>query len=234
MSRSGVIPGKSYAGAVSTYRIQTSKQSLLHLANISSDTPSQQNRDLELYPSDTILKRFLAEGILYADAKLRILPCKAIEGKGKVIHLKLTDIPILPKADIISGLTGAFSKFGTLKGYAIIQQDETSKYPSLQHHISWPSGEYCYAHLVPPTISFFILNIYAPVSTNVERRTFFDNITNLLQQIISGDFSYDMHRDIALGTVPELLHNGLGCSMTTPTIACYTTIWTLRQPFNDR
>lgn len=53
---------------------------------------------------------------------------------------------------------------------------------------------------------FYILNIYAPASSNTERRQFFEHLTNMLHQlcqtldlsrmIISGDFNYDYHRDI--------------------------------------
>lgn len=57
---------------------------------------------------------------------------------------------------------------------------------------------------------FYILNVYAPASSNNERRVFFENVYNMLldltdsvptgRLIISGDFNYDYHRDIVPGT----------------------------------
>jgi hypothetical protein len=112
----------------------------------------RQNRYFVLYPSQSILPKFLVEGIYYEDAKTRILPCKAIEGQGKIIRLNLSDIPIVEKAEIISKLTESSSKFGTLldlglthestmgwfmgSGYAIIQQDDKHSYPTRHHKTS--------------------------------------------------------------------------------------------------
>lgn len=56
---------------------------------------------------------------------------------------------------------------------------------------------------------FYILNLYAPASSNAERRSFFESLLELIYQlhdsidihrlIISGDFNYDYGRDIANG-----------------------------------
>jgi hypothetical protein len=121
----------------------------------------RQNRYFVLYPSQSILPKFLVEGIYYEDAKTRILPCKAIEGQGKIIRLNLSDIPIIEKAEIISKLTESLSTFGTLldlgltyestmgwfmgSGYAIIQQDDNGSYPTLHHKITLSRDEYCFA-----------------------------------------------------------------------------------------
>ncbi|GAA5799979.1 hypothetical protein HPULCUR_005400 [Helicostylum pulchrum] len=65
--------------------------------------------------------------------------------------------------------------------------------------ISHPHGFYA---------PYFILNVYAPATSNVQRREFFDSICSMFYQlyasdtislhrlIISGDFNYDYNRDI--------------------------------------
>ncbi|KAI9324816.1 hypothetical protein BD770DRAFT_450215 [Pilaira anomala] len=55
--------------------------------------PSQ--RVLELYPKDEIKNKFTNEEILYDKLNIRLLPCKALEGKGKVVQVKLSDIPLI-------------------------------------------------------------------------------------------------------------------------------------------
>ncbi|CAO3600988.1 unnamed protein product [Absidia cylindrospora] len=219
--RSGVIQGKSYAGAV-TQRLYTEKRSMIHstedTTTVTSSTtvnkvkilrtvicrharssncffldiskgPSFTDeqylklisaqyegaskfygtkfvgkkgaRYLELYPTPEILEKFKTEGLLITDAKLRILPVKAIEGKGTVIQLNLTDLPIMATDSLLTKLKQALSKFGTIldiglhhestmgwfmgSGYAVLQQDDKKTYPTLHHHITMGDDDYCYA-----------------------------------------------------------------------------------------
>ncbi|KAI8063731.1 uncharacterized protein B0P05DRAFT_444901, partial [Gilbertella persicaria] len=101
-------------------------------------------------------------GIVYEEANIRLLPCKALEGEGKVIQLNLSDIPFLPKDDILSGLTQTLQHYGTVldvglkydatwrvfmgAGYALIQQTPEKSYPQLSHTLTWEEGGYfCHA-----------------------------------------------------------------------------------------
>lgn len=121
-----------------------------------------QQRYIEIYPGKTILHKFETEGVHYEKQKIRLLPCKAIEGNGKVIQISLTDIPYLPDNEITDGLKEALGHFGHIldiglhqesidgwfmgTGYAVIQQDENTQYPELHHTIPWgDSGEFCHA-----------------------------------------------------------------------------------------
>jgi hypothetical protein len=122
-----------------------------------------QQRYIEIYPRDSIIDKFVTEGVQYEDQKVRLLPCKAIAGAGKVIQISLLDIPyISDDKELEKGLEKALGRFGTIldigfnhesldgwfmgSGYAVIQQDETSEYPELHHTIPWgDNGEYCHA-----------------------------------------------------------------------------------------
>ncbi|KAK4511165.1 uncharacterized protein ATC70_012378 [Mucor velutinosus] len=71
-------------------------------------------RYIEVYPNNEIVDRFVTEGILYESeqSKIRLFPCKAIDGEGKLIQLSLTDIPFLPQAQLLEELSKALGIFG--------------------------------------------------------------------------------------------------------------------------
>ncbi|KAK4517427.1 uncharacterized protein ATC70_000762 [Mucor velutinosus] len=124
-------------------------------------------RYIEVYPNNEIVDRFVTEGILYESeqSKIRLFPCKAIGGEGKLIQLSLTDIPFLPQAQLLEELSKALGIFektldlglnyeqsmgwfmGT--GYAILQQLPGVNYPALHHSITWKTvseaEEFCHA-----------------------------------------------------------------------------------------
>lgn len=60
------------------------------------------------------MNKFVLEGVFYEEKKVRLFPCKAIEGSGKVIPITLSDILFLPKEDIVVGLGNALSHFGNV------------------------------------------------------------------------------------------------------------------------
>ncbi|GAN11248.1 hypothetical protein MAM1_0515d10807 [Mucor ambiguus] len=124
-------------------------------------------RYIEVYPSDDILDRFVTEGVLYdfKQSKIQLFPCKAVDGEGKLIQLSLTDIPFLPKDQLLEELSKALGTFGKVldlglnyeqymgwfmgTGYAILQQLPDVNYPTLHHSITWKTAtgaeEFCHA-----------------------------------------------------------------------------------------
>lgn len=123
--------------------------------------PSHQ-RYVEIYANQQIEQRFRQEGIPYAHHHVRLLPCKAVDGTGKVIQINLTEIPFLPDQELKKGISDALSHFENIldiglkyestqgwfmgTGYAVIQQDAENSYPELHHSSPWEEqGEVMYA-----------------------------------------------------------------------------------------
>ncbi|CEP14001.1 hypothetical protein [Parasitella parasitica] len=94
-----------------------------------------------------IVNRFVTEGVLYLSdhSKIQLFPCKAVDGEGKLIQLSLTDIPSLPRAQLLEDLSKALGTFGIEQsmglfmgtGYAILQQSSNVSYPILHHSNTW-------------------------------------------------------------------------------------------------
>ncbi|CEP15119.1 hypothetical protein [Parasitella parasitica] len=121
-------------------------------------------RYIEIYPSDEIRDTFVQNGLTYTtgNSQIRLLPCAAIDGKGSVIHVNLTDIPFMAKAKLLQSLPEIMSKYGQVldfgvkldqqygfmlgSGYATIQQLPNEVYSKLSHTIPWNTGnDHCHA-----------------------------------------------------------------------------------------
>jgi hypothetical protein len=98
-------------------------------------------------------------GLVFEDAKLRILPSEAIDAKAKIINLELSHLPMLPKIEVLAGLKQSLEVFGKIldigivtesstgffmgSGYAVLNvyQDESTpvvkKFHDLSHQLSW-------------------------------------------------------------------------------------------------
>ncbi|KAI8084180.1 uncharacterized protein B0P05DRAFT_466575 [Gilbertella persicaria] len=99
------------------------------------------------------------KGINFSEAKLQVLPCKAITDQSQVITLKLTHLPMLTSKEVLSGLNTSLAIFGNILDigitteqatglfmgscYAVLdiyQPDNTptsKKFQKLSHQISW-------------------------------------------------------------------------------------------------
>jgi hypothetical protein len=125
-----------------------------------------KERYLEVYPVPEIITSFTTQGVYYENSKLRLLPCKALEGEGEVVQLNLSEIPPLGNDKITSELQIALSKLGHIMdfglkyepargfftglGYAIIQRPKENNFKKLEHIVSFQgNNELRYACLVP-------------------------------------------------------------------------------------
>ncbi|KAG1306890.1 hypothetical protein G6F64_007242 [Rhizopus arrhizus] len=126
-------------------------------------------RYIEVYPKQEILDTFLKEGLYYEDQKIRLLPCKAIDGEGSVIQINLSDIPCLDEDELLVHLTSTLEKFGKVldlglkrenqwgffmgAGYAVIQQETNKTYPKLSHTLTFATDENFFCHATFPNMA---------------------------------------------------------------------------------
>ncbi|KAG1506010.1 hypothetical protein G6F47_010929 [Rhizopus delemar] len=116
----------------------------------------------EVNPVPEIVPKFITESIFYEKLNVRLLPCKALEGEGQVIHLDLSDISFLPHPIILVDLKTTLENYGKVldvglkydstwrvfmgAGYAVIQQDPYTEYAKLTHSLTWKEdGCFCHA-----------------------------------------------------------------------------------------
>lgn len=116
---------------------------------------------LEAYCETSAHRQDLQEkGVVYQDIKLRLLPCPALEDGVTVIKVSLSDLPMLPRAQVLAGLTTSLSPFGRVvdvgittepttgvfmgSGYANIHiptgnpdEQQPVQFAALAHTISW-------------------------------------------------------------------------------------------------
>ncbi|KAG1146149.1 hypothetical protein G6F37_012022 [Rhizopus arrhizus] len=126
-------------------------------------------RYIEVYPKQEIFDTFLKEGLYYEDQKIRLLPCKAIDGEGSVIQINLSDIPCLDEEELLVHLTSTLEKFCKVldlglkrenqcgffmgAGYAVIQQESTKSYPKLSQTLTFATDENFYCHATFPNMA---------------------------------------------------------------------------------
>ncbi|KAI8067282.1 hypothetical protein BDF21DRAFT_345540, partial [Thamnidium elegans] len=65
-------------------------------------------------PKDEILEKIFTDGILYEHLNIHLLPCKALEGKGKSIQVNLLVIPLIENREILSNLRETTSHLGDI------------------------------------------------------------------------------------------------------------------------
>jgi hypothetical protein len=117
-------------------------------------------RYLEVYIMEEEDTNSIAKnGIVFQDAKLRILPSRAIDENAKIINLKLSNLPMLPRQSVTAGLEQSLKIFGKVldlginterntglfmgSGYAVldVHQNESTpveaKFLELSHQLSW-------------------------------------------------------------------------------------------------
>jgi hypothetical protein len=121
-----------------------------------------KERYLEVYPVPDIITSFTTQGVYYENPRLRLLPCKALEGEGEVVQLNLSELPPLGEDRITSELSEVLTKFGNIMdfglkyessrgfftglGYAVIQRPKANSFNKLEHIIYFNGGkEFCYA-----------------------------------------------------------------------------------------
>lgn len=117
-------------------------------------------RYLEVYVTDdNDVNDIKKNGITFPDAKIQVLPCRAINALSEIIKLKLTHLPMFVPNEVLAGLTKSLEMFGNIidigiatenttgffmgSGYAVIDTYQAndvppeSKYQPLSHQISW-------------------------------------------------------------------------------------------------
>jgi hypothetical protein len=119
-------------------------------------------RYMELYPHDSILKQFAEQEVAYQDEKIRLIPCKSLEGAGKVVQVNLSDIPLIGTAEVLKTTRETMNHFGEIldiglnyeadmgwfmgSEYVILQQSPEKTYPTLHYTIPWgETNENCHA-----------------------------------------------------------------------------------------
>ncbi|KAI9356640.1 hypothetical protein BD770DRAFT_308350, partial [Pilaira anomala] len=121
-----------------------------------------KDRYIEVHPDTSIVDTFITKGVSYGKSKLRLLPCKALEGEGEVVHLNLPDLPFLSHIELRSELLKALSIFGEVKdiglkfepvrgffmggGYAVLHRPKNHNFKTLTHNIFLAGcDEFCHA-----------------------------------------------------------------------------------------
>lgn len=129
-----------------------------------SDGP---RRYLEVYikpEEDT--NDLINRGLTLPESKLTVIPSASIGENSKIIHLKLSHIPLLPQTDVHAGLEKSLAIFGKILDigiscfpdtkifmgtvYAVIDvyQDENTpqdkKFQELSHQINWCEDDDCF------------------------------------------------------------------------------------------
>lgn len=98
-------------------------------------------------------------GLIFPSANLKVYPCSSLNDSAKVVNIKLSHLPLLPKKEVLDGLQRSLQVFGEIMdlsittepaigffmgaGYAVlnIQQEvnvaERKIFQALSHQISW-------------------------------------------------------------------------------------------------
>lgn len=127
----------------------------VYACNILRDGSTQY---LELYIEQDE-NEILINGVVFSKLKLRVIPCQAVDDKVKMIRVKLSHLPMLPREAVLEGLKKSLSPFGQLKdvgihteattgffmgaGYAVLAvplentDQANSTYQELDHNIQW-------------------------------------------------------------------------------------------------
>ncbi|KAG1049852.1 hypothetical protein G6F43_007844 [Rhizopus delemar] len=149
-------------------------------------------RYIEVNPVPEIVSKFITECIFYEKLNVRLLPCKALEGEGQVIHLNLSDIPFLLHPIILEGLKTTLEHYGKVldvglkydstwrvfmgAGYAVIQQDPHTEYAKLTHILTWKEDGY-FCHSTFPDMPTWCRYCHAEGHTKYECAKALANIT---------------------------------------------------------
>ncbi|KAG1135539.1 hypothetical protein G6F37_012744 [Rhizopus arrhizus] len=122
-----------------------------------SDGP---RRYLEVYiEKENDNNDIMNSGLIFPDANLKVYPCPSLNDSAKVVNIKLSHLPLLPKKEVLEGLQRSLQVFGEIMdlgittepatgffmgaGYAVlnIQQEvnvaERKLFQALSHQISW-------------------------------------------------------------------------------------------------
>ncbi|KAI8050174.1 uncharacterized protein B0P05DRAFT_446848, partial [Gilbertella persicaria] len=102
-------------------------------------------RYLEVYVTDANDVNDIARtGINFSEAKLQVLPCKAIADQSQVIRLKLSHLPMFTSEEVLSGLNTSLAIFGTIgSGYVVLDVYQpkntppSMKFQQLSHQVNW-------------------------------------------------------------------------------------------------
>ncbi|KAG0929864.1 hypothetical protein G6F30_011855 [Rhizopus arrhizus] len=144
----------------------TDQQSMLLLKeqhpNVHACVPLNDGprRYLEVYitqPNDH--NDIVNNGLVFPKVNLRIYPRAALEDSAKIVNLKLTHLPLLPKEEVLAGLQQSLAVFGDIMdvgisteastgffmgtGYAVLNVQKESNvseiklFQELSHQISW-------------------------------------------------------------------------------------------------
>lgn len=64
-------------------------------------------------------------GLVFPGAKLKVFPCSSLDDSAKTVNLELSNLPLLPKKDVLSGLQRSLAVFGTIMGLDIFRDSAT-------------------------------------------------------------------------------------------------------------
>jgi hypothetical protein len=83
-------------------------------------------RYLEAYISDDEDDNKIAKnGLEFKELNLLVYPCKALSDTAKIINVKLTHLPLLPRDAVLAGLTKSLKVFGNILDLGIITEPNT-------------------------------------------------------------------------------------------------------------
>jgi hypothetical protein len=83
-------------------------------------------RYLEVYLSKNQDKQELLEkGLYFKDSNLTVYPCEALTDSAKILNVKLSNLPLLPKKDVFAGLKQSLAIFGNILDIGIAVEPNT-------------------------------------------------------------------------------------------------------------
>ncbi|KAI9487182.1 MAG: hypothetical protein EXX96DRAFT_552137 [Benjaminiella poitrasii] len=98
-----------------------------------SDGPK---RYLEVYAESAADQIYLQEqGLLFSKSKLSVLPCKVIQDFSKIVHLKLSRLPLVPAKAVLDGLKSSLVPFGTIPDVGILTSPQTKHFMGLGYAV---------------------------------------------------------------------------------------------------
>lgn len=67
-------------------------------------------------------------GLVFLDANLKAFSCSPLDDSAKAVNLKRSDLPLLPKKDVLSGLQKNLAVFGTIMGLNMVTDSATGSF----------------------------------------------------------------------------------------------------------
>ncbi|KAI7902120.1 uncharacterized protein BX663DRAFT_561704 [Cokeromyces recurvatus] len=99
-------------------------------------TGRQNTQYIEAYPKTEIKNDFISNGVLYEKCNVRLLPCAALEGDGKTIHVKLTDLPFGPTDVLLDNLRTTLERHDKILDVSVmIVVAFITKLIEINHHL---------------------------------------------------------------------------------------------------